>query len=113
MSIFKKSVRYTPEDFEDNSYSAVFSHEQSKSATHEENIQAFEQRLVHLLPQIGGDEDKIIQIEVLVALSVEGILTVDNLVEKAPMVKALCEMIKFDPEKKSTAIEIARRLLKA
>jgi len=77
-----------------------------------EKLKGFVTKLIHLLPYVGLAEEQVIQIEVLVALSVEGILTLDNLEEKAPMVRAVCEMIRFDDEKKETALAVARRLLK-
>lgn len=111
MSILKKSTRLNDEAFFENFHAELFGSSKNLENCREENISLFESKLVQLLPLIGGNEDTIIQIEVLIALSVEGILTIDNLGEKAPMVKAICEMIKFDSEKKSTAIEVAKRLL--
>jgi len=105
-----KEVKESWAAFEDNAYSAVFS-EGRKEAVRGTVVGKYIQRLTALLPQIGSDENKIIQIEVLVALSIEGILTVDNIAEKAPMIKAICEMIKFDKEKKETAVAVAKRLL--
>ena len=77
-----------------------------------EKLKGFVSKLSKLLPHVGLAEEQIIQIEVLVALSVESILTLDNLEEKAPMIRAVCEMIRFDDEKKGTAMAVAKRLLK-
>ncbi|MFC1596197.1 hypothetical protein ACFL4D_02820 [Candidatus Margulisiibacteriota bacterium] len=109
--MLEKELRGQQAAFEDNIYAAVFSGEHRAEEKREEHVGRFISRLVRLLPQIGADEDKIIQIEVLVALSVEGIINTDNLSEKAPMIKAICEMIKFDHEKKDTAVSVAKKLL--
>jgi hypothetical protein len=97
--------------FEDNISGAILAVERRTDEVKHQYIEEFVNRLIKLLPKVGSDENKIIQIQVLVALSVEGILTTDNITQKAPMVKAICEMIKLDPEKKATAITIAKRLL--
>ena len=99
-------------DLQDSEFAAFFGDMSENEPGRDEQLTKFVSKLGELLPKVGGDEDKIIQIEVLVALSVEGIITVDNLAEKAPMIKAICEMIKFDNNKKATAIEMAKRLLK-
>lgn len=97
--------------FEDNVYANVFQEEKRVEQIKGKKVAEFVEKLAKILPSIGSDQDKIIQIEVLVALSVEGILTVDNLEEKAPMIKSICEMIKFEKKKTETALGVAKRIL--
>jgi len=108
----EKSVSKSKRVFEDNIYSSILTNKVKSVGTSEGKVKEFVNKLIKLLPKVGSDENKVIQIETLVALSIEGILTLDNLEEKASMIRAICEMIKVDPEKRDTAISLARRLLK-
>lgn len=93
--------------FENKKKSNVF----KNADLQKKQVVSFVDKLSKILPKVGSDLDKAIQIEVFVALSVEGVLTIENLKEKAPMVKAICEMIKMERAKKEVAVNIAKRLL--
>ncbi|MFH1428890.1 MAG: hypothetical protein ABIH39_04000 [Candidatus Margulisiibacteriota bacterium] len=98
--------------FENNTFAAVMNHAKQVTSIHDQNISEFVTRLSGLLPHVGSNEERIIQMEVMAALSVEGIITVDNIAEKSAMVKAITEMIKYDAEKRETAVAIARKIMK-
>ncbi|MFC1478544.1 hypothetical protein ACFL57_03705 [Candidatus Margulisiibacteriota bacterium] len=98
--------------FENDTFAAVMNHAKQVRTLHEQQIHEFVTRLSGLLPNVGSNEEKIIQMEVMAALSVEGIITVENIAERAEMVKAITEMIRYDAEKRETAVAIARKILK-
>jgi hypothetical protein len=98
--------------FDPKSHKLLVSNEGNSSLTYFQKEQLFESIFSFILPNIGSDPAKIVMLQTLITLKIEGLLDDELTDNDIKMAKIIQESVLNDDEKRSQSLRLSQKLLK-
>lgn len=98
-------------EYDDLSQELVPVEDNARELTHFEREQKFEEVFRGLLPHLGSHPGKVVMVQTLITLKLEGLLTEELSDNDLKMVKTVHEAVMNDEEKRAEAIRFSQRLI--